>query len=149
MNFKFTLVPADCFSEDSARELLGQVVSLQDGEPLSFLEVPQQDAVLVYAGAERPLVYDLILSLYKARGYNKILFSWTEGSLSLVVAQGERLIFCNCFRAADFTTAEYYIFMTLRSLQINPEISSIWSAGPIPQEGKMSLYNYFKSVEEL
>ena len=149
MNCRFTLVPSEFFSGDSARELLGKVVSLKDGEPLSFLDVPQQNAVLIYAGDERPVVYDMLMSQHKMRGYNKILFCWKEGSLALTVSQGERLMLCNCFRAPDFDTAQYYIFMVLRSLQINPEVSSIWSFGELFPDGRMSLYNYFKTVEEI
>lgn len=145
----FTLVPSEIFSEDSAREILSEVVLLEKGEPLSFLEIKAYDAVLVYSGQTRPAVYDMIMSLFKLRDYNKILASLEDGYLYLVIAQGNRLVFCNSFKAADFTTAEYYIFMVLKQLQINPEVSTLTFMSEIPQDRTAELYHYFKSAEVL
>ena len=47
------------------------------------------------------------------------------------------------------TTAEYYIFLTLNTLQLNPEISTICWRTPLDAEDEMSLYRYFKSVIRL
>ena len=56
---------------------------------------------------------------------------------------------CNSFQAMDFTTAEYFLFMALKRLQINPEISAVYVRTPLEQEQEMSLYRYFKSVERI
>lgn len=149
MTPKFTLVPSELFSEDSAREILSEVVLLEKGEPLSFLGLKAYDAVLVYAGESRPAVYDMIMSLFKLRDYNKILAAVTDGYLYLVIAQGEKLVYCNSFKAADFTTAEYYIFMVLKQLQINPEVSTLTFMSEIPQGRLAELYHYFKAAEVL
>lgn len=149
MTEKFTLVPSEFFSEETARETLSEVVLLEEGEPLSFLDVPFCQAVLVYAG-RRPAVYDMLMSLCKIRHHNKIIASVSGDVLSLVVAQGDRLQFCNCFKAEDFTTALYYIFMVLKKLQINPEISTLYfTSGDVSQEQLTSLFRYFKSAEIL
>ena len=57
--------------------------------------------------------------------YNKILCSRVGDRLYLGVAQGKSLLLANSFPAADFTTAQYYIFLSLNSLQLNPEFSTI------------------------
>ena len=49
----------------------------------------------------------------------------------------------------DFTTAEYFIFLSLKRLQLNPEVSTISWRTPITAEEEMSLYRYFKAVEQL
>ena len=150
MTEKFTLVPSELFSEETARETLSEVVLLEEGEPLSFLDVPVCLAVRVYAGQRRPAVYDMLMSLCKIRHHNKIMASISDDVLSLVVAQGDRLQFCNCFKAGDFTTALYYIFMVLKKLQINPEISTLYfTSGNVSQEQLTSLFRYFKSAEIL
>lgn len=150
MTEKFTLVPSELFSEETARETLSEVVLLEEGEPLSFLDVPFCQSVLVYAGQRRPAVYDMLMSLCKIRHHNKIMASISDDVLSLVVAQGDRLQFCNCFKAGDFTTALYYIFMVLKKLQINPEISTLYfTSGNVGQEQLTSLFRYFKSAEIL
>lgn len=145
----FTLVPAEYFSADNLHQYMKEVVSLDSGEPLSFVEVPAVGAVLVYAGAERPAVYDMLLSLCKIKDYNKILIDLQDGVLSLVVAQGDNLLLCNAFPAMDFTTAEYYLFMALKKLQINPEISTVYSVSALSAAQCISLCSYFKNAEVL
>ena len=81
--------------------------------------------------------------------YNKILCSLSGDRLFLAVAQGKNLLLANSFPAQDFTTAEYYIFLTLKSLQLNPEISTICWRNGLDAEDEMSLYRYFKAVVKL
>lgn len=145
----FTLVPSAYFSPEKARQFLEEVVRLDEAEPLSFVEVPSCDAVLVYSGSQRPPVYDMLLSMFKIREYNKVLFNIVDGYLYLVVAQGESLKLVNSYAAADFVSAEYYIFSALNRLQLNPEITTIFSMMPLSQSQCVSLCSYFKSVEVL
>jgi len=145
---KFTLVPSELFSESSSREILSEVVPLTQEEPLSFIDIPSVQSTLVYSG-ERPVLYDMLMSLFKIRSYNKILASIDAGVLSLVIAEGDSLVLCNEFEAPDFTTAEYFIFLALKNFQINPELSSIYFLSELKGEDKLSLCNYFKSAEQL
>lgn len=145
----FTLVPSAFFSQEKARQYLEEVVRLDEAEPLSFVEVPSCDAVLVYSGDKRPPVYDMLMSLFKIREYNKVLFNIADGFLYLVVAQGESLKLMNRFPAADFVTAEYFVFSSLKRLQMNPEITTIFSMMPLSQSQCVSLCSYFKNVEVL
>ena len=72
-----------------------------------------------------------------------------DGTLYLVIAQGRSLLLCNAFQAPDFTTAEYFIFMAMKKLQLNPEVSTICFRTPLSEEEEMSLYRYFKNVEQI
>jgi hypothetical protein len=72
-----------------------------------------------------------------------------DGVLYLVIAQGKSLLLCNTFQAQDFTTAQYFIFLAMKKLQLNPEVSTICFRTPLSEEDEMSLYRYFKSVEQL
>ena len=67
----------------------------------------------------------------------------------MAVAQGKNLLIANSWNIQDFTTAEYYIFLTIKSLQINPEMSAICWLSSLDAEEEMSLYRYFKSVNIL
>ncbi|MBQ1750705.1 MAG: DUF3822 family protein, partial [Bacteroidales bacterium] len=71
------------------------------------------------------------------------------GYLYLVIAQGKSLLLCNVYEAVDFTTAEYFIFLALKKLQLNPEISTVSLHTPVSGDEEMSLYRYFKSVESI
>ena len=79
------------------------------------------------------------------------LFSYTllDGWLYLVIAQGRTLLLCNAYAAPDFTTAEYFIFLAMKKLQLNPEMSTVYFRTPLAEDDEMSLYRYFKSVEQI
>ena len=163
---KCTLVPSNFFDPSRAKETLEGVAPLAEGETVEFVAVPQYDAVLLYAtgedtariitdnnvsdgGKPLPEMYFLLRDLERCREYNKILCSWQEGVLYLCIAQGRCLLLSNTFKAADFTTAQYYIFLAMKSLQLNPEVSSICWRSKLGAEEEMSLYRYFKSVDSL
>jgi hypothetical protein len=96
-----------------------------------------------------PELYFMLRQVPHLTDYNKILASYMDGYLYLVVAQGKSLLLCNSFQAPDFTSAEYFIFMVLKKLQLNPEVTTICFRTPLTEEQEMSLYRYFKSVEKL
>ncbi|MBQ9476930.1 MAG: DUF3822 family protein [Bacteroidales bacterium] len=164
---KCTLVPVRFFDPASAAEALGQVISLTSEDRVRSVEVPQWDAVLVYSDPEdgryskiiskqdisgepeeaKPEMFHILRDLGSCPEYNKILATYAEGYLYLAIAQGQSLLLANVYAAQDFTTAEYYIFLAMKSLQLNPEVSTICWRMPIGAEEEMSLYRYFKSVE--
>ena len=72
-----------------------------------------------------------------------------DGWLHMAVGQGKSLMLANVFDAPDFTTAQYFIFLALKKLQLNPEVSTICFRTPLQPEQEMSLYRYFKAVEVL
>ena len=104
-------------------------------------------------GGERskplPEAYYLLKKIPEITDYNKIIASYMDGWLYLVIAQGKSLLLCNAFQAPDFTTAEYFIFMAMKRLQMNPEVSSICFRTRLEEDQEMSLYRYFKNVEHI
>ena len=148
---KCTLVPSRCFEEGDARCILGELYPLADSEEVSFLEVPRYEAVFLYStpDGQPPVLYDLVTGLDACPEYNKILLHYGDGILNLAIAQGGRLLLANSYPAPDFTTAEYYLFLAVKSLQINPEVSTVTVKSPLSPEEELSLYRYFKSVEQV
>ena len=149
-----TLVPVHFFNTTSARDTLAEVACLKDGDAVKWAEVPQYDAVLLYAVENErvealPELWYVLQDLPGCRDYNKIVASYKEGRLYLAMAQGGSLLLANVFDAPDFTTAEYYIFLAMKQLQLNPEVSTICMRSLIGPEEEMSLYRYFKSVEQI
>lgn len=148
---RFTLVPRQFFQEESARNILSDAVGDISGADVSWKEVPELGSVLLYedTGDGRvPEVWFLLESLSDIPEYNKISASYARGRLFLVIAEGRTLRLCNSFDAPDFTTAQYYIFLALRRFQLNPEMSVIYFHTPLTEEQEMSLYRYFRSVEQ-
>ena len=168
---KVALVPEHFFSPERAKELLDDVVNIGVNDTVEFVEVPHLASVLVYSNAIGetlsrvisetvlkldgskarllPEMYYILEQLPSMKEYNKILASYMDGVLYLVIAQGKTLLLCNSFHAPDFTTAEYFIFMAMKKLQLNPEVSTISFRTPLSEDDEMSLYRYFKSVDQI
>ena len=148
---KVALVPSAFFDAASAREILSRTVLLDEDDKIEYISLPEFSAELVYSLSvhETPELYNVLKSLEGISEYNKIVASYGDGLLELAIAQGGNLLFANVFEAADFTTAEYFIFTAVKKLQLNPEVSTIHFLTPLSGDEEMSLYRYFKSVEQL
>ena len=145
---KAALVPSAFFDPAEAAELLSRTVKLGEDDEVEYISLPELSAELVYSHSELPELYYLLKRFQDIKEYNKIIASYGDGILSLVIAQGDNLLLANTFQAADFTTAEYFLFMSVRKLQLNPEVSAVHFMTPLSDEEEMSLYRYFKSVEK-
>lgn len=166
LTHKCSLVPAHFFDPNCARDSLAQVFHLSPSDEVRNIHIPEFDSYLLYAdgpdyervidevsSAEevepRPEMYYILRQLPHCQDYNKILCSIRDGYLYIAVGQGNNLLLANVFPAQDFTTAEYFIFLALKSLQMNPEVSTVCLRTAVGPEDEMSLYRYFKAVEVL
>ena len=145
----FTLVPVNFFDPASAREALAAVAQTKDGESVAYRQIPGYGAVLIYSGeaSAPPEIFSVLLDLPSCPEYNKLMCSWDGGELSLAIAQGRSLLLANSFAAPDFVTAQYYILLAMKSLQLNPEVTTIRFRTPLTADQEMALYRYFKAVE--
>ena len=168
---KVALVPEGFFSPEQARQALAEVIALKEGDFVESVSVPAFASVLLYSNSigeslskvlsqtvlpasgvpvrVLPEMYYLLQEVSQVGEYNKILASWCDETLHLVIAQGRSLCLANTFRAPDFTTAEYFLFLAMKRLQLNPEVSTVCFRTPLSQEAEMSLYRYFKAVVRL
>ena len=168
---KVTLVPEQFHEDSISGASLRNVAELAAGDDVLSVPVPEFAAVLVYSNTigetlsravsetvldkegnkSRPLpeMYYMLKAVSGLPDYNKILASYMDGVLYLVVAQGRSLLLCNSFHAPDFTTAQYFIFLAMKNLQLNPEVSTITFRTPLSEEDEMSLYRYFKNVDQV
>ena len=171
MTPKVALVPNSFFDASEARRLLSETVSLSEGDVVEHVDVPEYDARLLYSPTigevlsstlsrnvlttsgdsvkVLPEMYYVLKALSGLKDYNRIVASYADGHLYLAIGQGRNLLLANVFEASDFTTAEYFIFLCLKKLQLNPEVSGICFRTPLAAEEEMSLYRYFKAVESL
>ena len=168
---KVALVPDVFFDQESARKALAEVVALEETDKVEWVEVPAFSSVLLFSNSigeslsrvlaqtvlpasgnpvrVLPELYYQLSMLEAIQEYNKIIASWKDGWLHLVIAQGKTLRLANVFQAPDFTTAEYFLFLALKRLQLNPEVSTVCFHTPLDADAEMSLYRYFKSVVQL
>ncbi len=168
---KVALVPESFYSPSSARSALEEVAALQEGDFVESVDIPSLASVLLFSNSigeslsrviaqtvlpasgtparVLPEMYYLLRSLESLEEYNKIVASWHDGWLHLVIAQGRSLLLANVFEAPDFTTAQYFLFLAMKRLQLNPEVSTVCFHTPLDPEAEMSLYRYFKAVVQL
>ena len=168
---KVALVPDTFLDSASARKALSEVASLRESDFVETVPVPGLAATLVFSNSldeslskvvaqtvlptsgtparVLPELYYLLCRLDSLPDYNKIIASWHGGYLHLAIAQGKSLCLANVFEAPDFTTAEYFLFLSLKRLQLNPEVSTVCFRTPLDPDAEMSLYRYFKSVVQL
>jgi len=150
----FTLVPSSFFDPASERKALEEVASLKGSSEVRHIEIPEYDTVLIYdtdedSSVSGPEMAALLNRLGECQEYNKILCSFRDSRLYIAIAQGKTLLLANSYEAQDFTTAEYYIFLAVKSLQINPEMSTICWLSKLDADEEMSLYRYFKAVVKI
>ena len=151
----FTLVPSNFFNPAAERETLAEVCVLKGDDVVRHIEIPQYGAVLIYkvdgdgSSDSLPDIYHILTRLQDCSEYNKILCSLRDGVLSMAIAQGKSLLLANSYPAQNFTSAEYFIFLAMKSLQLNPEVSTICWIHDIGADDTMSLYRYFKTVERI
>ena len=168
---KCSLVPRQFHHPGESRQILSEVAPVSDSDYVEYVDVPQFASVLVFSNSigeslsrvisdmvlqtdgdkARPLpeLYHMLMALEQIQDYNKIMASYKDGYLYLVIAQGRTLLLCNAFQAQDFTTAEYFIFHAMKKLQLNVEMSTIHFRTSLTEDEEISLYRYFKNVEQL
>ena len=166
-----TLIPENFHKPVLSKEMLSEVADLPQGAVVEYVPVPEYNAVMLYSNnlggtlhkvvsesvlrtdgtkaQPLPELYSMLKSLNGIQEYNRIVASYMDGVLYLVIAQGKTLLLCNTYSAPDFTTAEYFIFLAMKKLQLNPEMSTINFRTPLADEQEMSLYRYFKSVDTI
>ena len=150
----FTLVPSNFFDPASKREALAEVALIKEDAKVEYIEIPEYNAVLVYTLDEdsvvsSPEILNILKNLPLCQEYNKIICSIVDDILYIAIAQGKTLLMANSYKIQDFVTAQYYIFLAIKSLQINPELSTICWTSEINADEEMSLYRYFKAVVKL
>lgn len=150
------------------REALSEYTPLEDDREIAAIGVPYLKAVLVYAlpgkGSSlnalltslpagcRPLpeMYWMLEQLHGTlKCHNRVIASYRDSLLTLLISEDDSLLLCNSFEAPDFTTALYFLFSSMKQFQFNPEVTTVYFRNSLSQEQQMLLYRYFSGVEVL
>lgn len=145
---KFTLVPRAFFDASDPAKLLSQLVHLEKDDTIEYIELPEYGAVLVYCNSV-PAVYRLSGSLACIPESDKVVMQYNGAALSLVVARDGKLLLANCFEAADFTTALYFLMAALDQTDIVPEETVVRYSGELEYAWQEVLFKYFKGIERV
>lgn len=150
------------------RDLLGGYVALDADDEVRHVDLPEYNASLVYVAPSEdslasavvesfasrcgnviplPEMYYMLKQVYGISHHNRVVASYGDSLLTLVISEGEKLLLCNSYKAEDFTTALYYVFFAIRQFQFNPEVTTIYFRNELDEDCQMMLYRYFSGVE--
>ena len=149
---KVTLVPAQFIVPGRERELLSSVADVAGSDKVYSVDIPEFAATMIWSPSMgeklSETLRDTVLRVDGSRAdILPELYYMLKSKLYLVIAEGRSLRLCNVFDAADFTTAEYWIFSAMKSLQLNPDVSEITFRTPLTEDEEISLCSYFRAVE--
>lgn len=142
---RFTLVPRTYFDAADSTQLLSQLVHLEEDDNVNYIELPEYGAVLVYCNSV-PTVYRLFGALACISDSEKVVMQYDCAALSVVVARDGKLLLVNCFEAADFTTALYFLVAALERSGIVPEETVVRYSGELEYAWQEMLFKYFKGI---
>lgn len=145
---KYTIVPEAFFEKDQANTILSQAVQLDENDRVTYQELPEYKAVLVYAG-KLPKIAELIKALPNLTDFNRLAAAFDGRIIDIALALGDDLKIANSYTATDETTAEYFILSVLKRFQVNPKVTIINFSGEIPFKLHNDLFRIFKGVEKL
>ncbi len=154
---KFTLIPKEFYTPEQGREALMAQFSLSGDAPVHSLELDDEGAVVVYSsplqqeGGETlpPFVAKLIRHAKAVGEFNKVVlhFSAQRGISHIVIYAGEELKLVNSFKVDSFESALYFLFLSIKGLQMNPQQCVVNVCWAIPQHSIDIVSRFFKGVE--
>jgi len=147
---KYTLVPYEYHSTGKERECLESLFSIQDEEPVA-IDVPSFDAAFLYlkpssAVDSVPASYLLLEQLENVPEMHKLAVRFSEGMVTVSLADREHLLLLCSYPAGTFTDSLYYIFAALKEVLFEPEHTVIHWCGDIQEEDQCLMERYFEKV---
>ncbi len=148
---KFLLEPEPLFDPEHLRELY----TVEENEEIVSEHLPRYKARLVYAkesvfeGRElKPVITALIEWVMEIEEHNKvaIYYSRSNKMVTIVVAEGERLLLANSYRCTNAETLLYFLSLASQQVVFNPQITRIHSYGELEKSAEDLLKRYFNGV---
>ncbi len=133
---------------------LNEIFNIAQNESIGNLELEQYNAVLYFAAEESdatPLIYHLLQQLQQTKEHNKLCVSYNKkvGIVYVAAAQGDKLLLANSYKAADFTTALYFIMLATQQVMFNPHLTQVNVYGNIEPEDEALLNTYYKGIQKI
>jgi hypothetical protein len=128
---RFTLVPARLYEEKEKRQYLEQVLRLEPQEQVQSERMPEAGLVLVSAANTRflnelqhsfpgnrhfPLALPLLKGILKQGNGRSIWINVHPGTITLLAAEGEKILFFNTFHYQTARDVVYYTLLVYEEL---------------------------------
>lgn len=133
----FTLIPKEVYSKELAQRALSGQFSLTAPFSVGSFHMEKENAVVAYVqdgnpeDESLPFVLKLLEEATQVVAYNKVAFHYShEKKLAhVVIYTGDELKLANSFKADSFESALYFLFLSIKGLQMNPrqcEVMACW-----------------------
>ena len=155
---KFTLVPEEFYTAQVGKEALIQQFQLAEDVHVECCNPGHSGAVVVYPvgnvlegeTSERTVPF-VVGMMDVARGvheYNKVAFHYCKevGFAHIVIYTGDELKLANSFKVDSFESALYFLFLSIKGLQMNPQQCMINICWNISDEQKKTVVKFFKGA---
>lgn len=151
----FTLIPKEVYSLELAQRALSEQFSLSAPLSVGCFHLEKESAVVAYVqdgGAEGeclPFVLKLLEEAAHIEAYNKVAFHYSqERNLThIVIYTGDDLKLVNSFKADSFESALYFLFLSIKGLQMNPrqcEVMACWQTSREQEDVFTRFFSGFK-----
>ena len=96
-----------------------------------------------------PFVAKLLEHAKAIHEYNKVVFHYSpqRGISHIIICMGEELKLVNSFKVDSFESALYFMFLSIKGLQMNPRQCVVNVCWNISRQGMDTVSKFFKGVE--
>lgn len=145
---KFTLVPQQMDSPEFIKELFGTCTN----ENIAHVAIEQYGAVLYFIKDNTeslPIICFLLKEIGEIKEHNKIAVSFCKEKqiVFITAAEGEKLRLANSYKAADFTTALYFIMLATQQMMFNPLLTELHFYNAMEPQDIELVNRYFKDCK--
>lgn len=125
----FTLIPKEVYTHELAGRILSDQFSMDMESQVGAFVLEKENAVVAFRQESRngetclPFVVKLLDEATQIDAYNKVVFHYLQekGIAHIIIYTGEDLKLANSFKADSFESALYFLFLSIKGLQMNPK----------------------------
>ncbi len=157
---KFTLIPKEAYTPQLGREALEQQFHIGTEDHIDTCDVCEADAVAVYcapgAGCNAsdvekplPLAAGMMQVVCGAEEFNKVAFHYSRerGFAHIIIYAGKELKLANAFKVDSYESALYFLFLSIKRLQMNPQQCVITICWDIEAAQREIAEKFFKGTQ--
>jgi hypothetical protein len=159
---KFATIPGKIYKSEEDLQTLQRLHILDELDEIHSYMIPQEDMVVVYPVNSTflnvikefqpkfsvfPTIGTYITYLPCFHDYNKIFFQYFKGVVTVIAAEGSRIVLCNSYPAAHFNSALYFLLLAMKEVQFNAEQTTVFISGNIRDLEVYDIAKYFSKVK--
>lgn len=159
---RFTAIPTSIHKHGKGIDTIKRLHHPDELDELHSFEIVAQRMVLLFLANSTLLhvinehqpnstihhsvgTYLTYLPLYPE--YNKLFFQYYKGYVIILACEGDRILHCTSYPAHHFNSALYFLLLTLKEVQFNPEQTTVFISGNLRESDFYDLSKYFSKIK--